>query len=127
MNKSKISKFIKKWLLFQQDLARNRSGIPKIMSACIVIEISLYQNDRGSFVTGTAGQVTEGSDQVCQLAGRRALGSHGPFEIRVLFTDAVGNGLTKLLTGQILKIIIRQILELEFIGGTGSASSQILP
>ena len=83
----------------------------------IIIKITLDQNDRGSLVAGSACEVTQRSDQICELAGSRSLGCHAALEIGILLADAFGNGLSQLITGKMFEIIVGQIFELEFIGG----------
>ena len=77
----------------------------------IVVKIALYQNNRGPLVAGAGSQVAERADQVGKLTGRGAFRRHVANQAAALLHDTVGNGLLQIFTGQIRKIIVRQIFQ----------------
>ena len=82
---------------------------------CEIIEISLNEYDRCSFVSGTARQITERADQVCQTSWSCSLRSHVSDQVVFLFTDFRLDCLLQLLSLQLCKIIVCQIFQLQFI------------
>ena len=83
----------------------------------VVVKITLNQDDRSTLVAGAGGQVAEGTDEVGQLAGRRALGCHVADEAAFLCLDALGNGCLQRFAGKIRKIVVGEVLELQLVRG----------
>ena len=83
----------------------------------VVVEIALNVDDGGTLVARAGGQVAQGADQVGQAAGRGALGGHFAHQGAVLLFDLVFDGIPQRLAGQGGKVVVRQILELELVGG----------
>ena len=81
----------------------------------VVVKITLTQNDRRSLLAGAGGQVAEGTDEVGQLAGRRALGCHVADEAAFLRLDALGNGCLQRFAGKIREIVVGEVLELQLV------------
>ena len=83
----------------------------------VIIKVTLHQNNGGALIAGAGGQVAKRADQVRQTAGGSTLGSHRACQI-ALFADALLDGLLQRLTGQVGKVVVSQILQLQFVGGT---------
>ena len=81
----------------------------------IVDEIALHQNDGGALIAGAGGQVAQRTDQVGQTAGSGALGGHGTGHI-ALFTDPLLDSLLQCLAGEIRKVVVSQVLQLQLVG-----------
>ena len=85
----------------------------------VVVEIALNVDDGGTLVAGAGGQVAQGADQVRQAAGGSALGDHVAHQrAAVLSGDAALDGLPQLLAVQTGEIVVRQVLQLQFVGRT---------
>ena len=85
----------------------------------VVVEIALNVDDGGTLVAGAGGQVAQGADQVRQAAGGSALGDHVAHQrAAVLSGNAALDGLPQLLAVQTGEIVVRQVLQLQFVGRT---------
>ena len=90
------------------------------MSGGVVIEIALNQYDRRTLVARAGGQVTQRANKVGELTRSRALRRHvtNKGALRFFITDRLGDRLTEGFTGEILIVVVSEILELELIGRT---------
>ena len=88
-----------------------------------IIEIALYQDERRSLVAGTAGQITQTNRSgPSQAARRRSLGSHVADKVRIFFDGSPPRIASfQRLTAELGEIIVRQILQLQFVRRTFQA------
>ena len=96
------------------------------MSACvkvkllgIVVEVALNVDDRGTLVAAAGGQVAQRAYEVGEPSRGRALGCHLTLEVAVLLLDLLGDSGLQLVAGEIRKIVVGKVLELELVGSTG--------
>lgn len=96
------------------------------MSVCIkvkllgvVVEVTLNVDDRGTLVAAAGGQVAQRADEVGEPSRGRALGCHLTLEVAVLFLDLLRDSCLELIAGEICKIIVGKVLELQLVGSTG--------
>ena len=97
-------------------IAKGRPHADALLSVsilvCVIVEVTLNINERGSLVAGAGGQVTQGAEQVCQSSRCCALGRHLSDQIAVLFADCLFNRAFQLVTSELAEIVVRQIFEL---------------
>ena len=58
---------------------------------CVIVEVTLNINERGSLVAGAGGQITQGAEQVCQSSRCCALCSHLSVQLPVLLAGRLFN------------------------------------
>ena len=84
----------------------------------VVVEITLDEDDGSSLVSGSGGQIAQRTDQVGETAGGGSLSGHASDEVVVLLLDLVLDGIPEGLSGKVGEVVVREILQLELVGGT---------
>ena len=68
------------------------------LCVCIVVEVSLYVNDRRTLVAAARCQVAQRTDEIRQPSRRRSLGYHAADQVGILMLDIFRNRLFQLVT-----------------------------
>lgn len=84
-------------------------------SVCIIIKITLYKNNGGSLVSGSACQITERTYKIGNLSRSSPLRSHISDKICFLCLNAFGYGSFQCVPAEILEVVISKIFELKLV------------
>ena len=87
----------------------------RMFSDSVVVEVALNPDDRSTLVAGTGGQVTERTDEVGETARSRTLRSHLTGQVGTLVADGFGDRCLEFVTLEVRKIVVCEVLQLDFV------------